>query len=158
MAAATPETLYEYIRSVSYPNNKAKHLAGLARMLVEEYHGQVPSELKELTRLPGVGRKTANVVQAVAFEKSHHGRGHPRIPREPTHRAGPFHLHHALQRGKATDGPLPPEIIPKAHHWLILHGRYTCTARAPKCDTCGLKMLCRYYRRNNGNPTPAPDA
>ena len=158
MAAATPETLYEYIRSVSYPNNKAKHLAGLARMLVEEYHGQVPSELKELTRLPGVGRKTANVVQAVAFEKAtmavdtHVFRVSRRIGLAPSTCTTPYSVE------KQLTAHFPPEIIPKAHHWLILHGRYVCTARAPKCDTCGLKMLCRYYRRNNGNPTPAPDA
>lgn len=158
MAATTPETLYEYISSVSYPHNKAKHLAGLARMLVEEYHSQVPSELNELVRLPGVGRKTANVVQAVVFEKAamavdtHVFRVSRRIGLVPSTCTTPYSVEKQLV------AHFPPEIIPKAHHWLILHGRYTCTARAPKCDACGLKMLCRHYLRSHGNPTPAPDA
>ena len=103
MAAATPETIYEYVRSVSYPNNKAKHLVGMARMLVENYHSEVPSDLDELVKLPGVGRKTANVIQAVVFEKSRHGRRHPCVPREPPHRAGSSNLHHTAGYREISD-------------------------------------------------------
>ena len=120
MAAATPETIYEYIRSVSYPNNKAKHLVGMARMLVENYHSEVPSDLDELVKLPGVGRKTT-----------------------------PYSVEKQLVRY------FPDPIIPKAHHWLILHGRYTCTARTPKCEVCGLKMICRHYLRTHGAARPS---
>ncbi len=155
MAATTPEVIYEYVRSVSYPNNKARHLVGMARMLVEEYHGQVPSDLDQLVRLPGVGRKTANVIQAVVFEKAamavdtHVFRVSHRIGLVPLSCTTPYSVEKLLVRH------FPGQVIPKAHHWLILHGRYTCTARTPKCDACGLKMLCRHYLHTHGNPRPA---
>ena len=155
MAAATPETIYEYIRSVSYPNNKAKHLVGMARMLVENYHSEVPSDLDELVKLPGVGRKTANVIQAVVFEKAamavdtHVFRVSHRIGLVPDTCTTPYSVEKQLVRY------FPDPIIPKAHHWLILHGRYTCTARTPKCEVCGLKMICRHYLRTHGAARPS---
>ena len=147
MAAATPETIYEYIRSVSYPNNKAKHLVGMARMLVENYHSEVPSDLDELVKLPGVGRKTANVIQAVVFEKAamavdtHVFRVSHRIGLVPDTCTTPYSVEKQLVRY------FPAPIIPKAHHWLILHGRYVCQARTPQCDNCGLQLMCKYYCR-----------
>ena len=155
MAAATPETIYEYVRSVSYPNNKAKHLVGMARMLVENYHSEVPSDLDELVKLPGVGRKTANVIQAVVFEKAamavdtHVFRVSHRIGLVPATCTTPYSVEKQLVRY------FPAPIIPKAHHWLILHGRYTCTARTPKCEACGLKMICRHYLRTYGAARPS---
>ncbi len=156
LAAATPETICEYIRSVSYPNSKARHLAEMARMLVEEYRGEVPSGMDELVRLPGVGRKTANVVRAVAFGKpamavdTHVFRVSRRIGLVPETCTTPYGVEKQLVRH------FPAPVIPKAHHWLILHGRYTCTARTPKCGDCGLKTLCRHYLRNGGAARPAP--
>ena len=155
MAAASPEVIYEYVRSVSYPHNKAKHLVGMARMLVENYHSQVPSELGELVKLPGVGRKTANVVQAVVFDKAamavdtHVFRVSHRIGLVPSTCTTPYSVEKQLVRH------FPEALIPKAHHWLILHGRYTCTARAPKCEACGLKTVCRHYLHAHGRPQPA---
>ena len=156
MAASTPEVIYEYIKSVSYPHNKAKHLVGMARMLVEEYHSQVPSDLNELIKLPGVGRKTANVIQAVVFDKAamavdtHVFRVSHRIGLVPSSCTTPYSVEKQLTTH------FPAAIIPKAHHWLILHGRYTCTARSPKCDICGLKTLCRHYLREHGHLSPMP--
>ncbi len=147
MAAATPEAVFEYIRSVSYPNNKARHLVGMARMLCEEYGGQVPSDLDALVRLPGVGRKTANVIQAVVFQKAamavdtHVFRVSHRIGLVPARCTTPLSVERELVRH------IPEALIPKAHHWLILHGRYVCTARSPKCDACTLKLYCADYRR-----------
>ena len=138
MAAASPETLFEYIKSVSYPNNKARHLAGMARMLMQEYQGIIPDTLEELTRLPGVGRKTANVIQSVLFNKAamavdtHVFRVSHRIGLVPKSCTTPLATEKHLMKY------FPEAIIPIAHHWLILHGRYVCTARSPHCDTCGL--------------------
>lgn len=143
MAATTPEVIFEYIRSISYPNNKAKHLVGMARMLVDTYQSQVPSALNELTKLPGVGRKTANVIQAVVFEKAtmavdtHVFRVSHRLGLVSDKCTTPYSVEKQLVRY------FPESIIPKAHHWLILHGRYTCTARNPKCEICGLRNICR---------------
>ena len=143
MAETTPEVVYEYIKSVSYPNNKAKHLWGMANMLVNEYHSEVPSDLDQLVRLPGVGRKTANVIQAVIFEKAamavdtHVFRVSHRIGLVPARCTTPYSVEKELVRN------FPAELIPKAHHWLILHGRYVCTARNPKCDKCGLNGICQ---------------
>ena len=146
LAAATPETVFEYIRSVSYRNNKAKHLVGMARMLTTQFNSQVPDTLEELVRLPGVGRKTANVIQAVVFNKAamavdtHVFRVSHRIGLVPDRCTTPLATEKELTRH------LPHDLIPKAHHWLILHGRYVCTARAPHCDRCGLTAVCRYAR------------
>lgn len=143
MAAATPEVIYEYIRSVSYPNNKARHLVGMAQMLMKEYGGEVPSTGEELERLPGVGRKTANVIQAVVFQKArmavdtHVFRVSHRIGLVPESCTTPLSVEKELV------SHLPQEIIPTAHHWLILHGRYVCQSRRPKCEQCGLLGICR---------------
>ena len=146
MAEATAEEIFPYIRSISYPNNKAKHLAGMARMLVEEFGGEVPSDLKELQRLPGVGRKTANVIGAVIWQKevmpvdTHVFRVAARIGLT---RGAKTPLQTELQLEKH----IPSHLLPIAHHWLILHGRYVCTARAPKCEECGIKEWCREFSR-----------
>lgn len=146
LALATPETIFEYIRSVSYPNNKAKHLVGMAQLLVKDYQGNVPSNLDDLLRLPGVGRKTANVIQAVVFGKAamavdtHVFRVSHRIGLVSKNCTTPFSVEKQLIRY------FPDKIIPKAHHWLILHGRYTCTARNPKCTSCGLTDICKEYQ------------
>lgn len=144
MAASSPEVIYEYIKSVSYPHNKAKHLAGMAQMLMEKFGGQVPSEVKELMTLPGVGRKTANVVASVIF-------GAPTMAVD-THvfrvanRLGlTLDSRTPLETEKELTHHIPKELIPIAHHWLILHGRYTCLARKPKCMECGLAPWCLYF-------------
>ena len=144
MAEATPEQIYEYIKSISYPNNKARHLAGMARMLVEEFGGEVPSDLKELQRLPGVGRKTANVIGAVIWQQevmpvdTHVFRVAARIGLT---RGAKTPLQTELQLSKN----IPSALLPVAHHWLILHGRYVCTARAPKCGECGISQWCKEF-------------
>lgn len=143
MAAASPEILFEYIKSVSYPNNKAKHLAGLARMLVEKFNGEVPSTLEELTQLPGVGRKTANVIQAVAFHKAalavdtHVFRVSHRLGLVSKRCTTPYSVEMELKKY------IPEAQVAASHYWLLLHGRYTCTARSPKCNKCGLRDLCK---------------
>ena len=149
MSCATPELIFEYIRSISYPNNKSRHLVGMAQRLVADYQGQVPSTGEELERLPGVGRKTANVIQAVIFQKAkmavdtHVFRVSHRIGLVSPRSTTPLAVEKELTRH------LPPDIIPDAHHWLILHGRYTCTARNPKCNKCGLSAICRSYKAPN---------
>ncbi|MBP5376579.1 MAG: endonuclease III [Bacteroidaceae bacterium] len=146
MAEATPEVIFEYVKSVSYPNNKAKHLVGMAQMLVNEYGGEVPSDLDDLVRLPGVGRKTANVVQAVVFGKSamavdtHIFRVSHRLGLVGDKSKTPYAVEKELVKY------FPAEVIPKAHHWLLLHGRYVCQARTPKCGKCGMTALCKYFR------------
>lgn len=142
MATTTPDVIFEYIRSVSYPNNKAKHLVAMAKMLQEKFGGDVPSTGEQLEQLPGVGRKTANVIQAVIFQKARMA--------VDTH---VFRVSHRMGLvGKGCTTPLsvekelvrniPEELIPTAHHWLILHGRYVCQARRPKCEECGLLGIC----------------
>ena len=143
MAVSTPEVIFEYIRSISYPNNKAKHLAGMAQMLVKDFGSEVPDNLDDLTKLPGVGRKTANVIQSVIFNKAamavdtHVFRVSHRIGLVPKTCTTPLATEKYLMKY------LPEEIVPKAHHWLILHGRYVCVARAPKCSKCGLNGICK---------------
>ena len=149
LASTAPEVVYEYIKSVSYPNNKAKHLVGMAQILVKDFNSEVPSDLKDLTKLPGVGRKTANVIQAVVYDKAtmavdtHVFRVSHRIGLVSEQCSTPYSVEKQLVKY------LPDNIIPKAHHWLILHGRYTCTARHPKCDACGLKIVCKRYLKMN---------
>lgn len=145
MAKATPEEIFEYIRSCSYPNNKAKHLAGMARMLVEVFDSVVPSDIDELQKLPGVGRKTANVIAVVVFDK-------PAMPVD-THvfrvsaRIGlSTNAKTPLETEKQLVKYFPGELLPIAHHWLILHGRYVCMARKPKCEECGLTPFCKYFK------------
>ena len=148
MAEATEEDIFPYIRSISYPNNKARHLASMARMLCEEFGGEVPADLKELQRLPGVGRKTANVVGAVVWQKQ--------VMPVDTHvfrvaaRIGLSHnARTPLQTELQLERHFPKELLPIAHHWLILHGRYVCTARNPKCEKCCIKGWCRDFSRRN---------
>ena len=143
MALATPEVIFDYIRTVSYPNSKARHLVGMAKMLLAEYHGEVPDTLEQLVKLPGVGRKTANVVQAVVYRKAamavdtHVFRVSHRIGLVPKSCTTPYAVERHLVKH------IPEALIPKAHHWLILHGRYVCQARRPKCEGCGLLGICR---------------
>lgn len=146
MAEASEEVIFEYIKSVSYPNNKAKHLVGLSRMLMEKYGGEVPDTLERLTELPGVGRKTANVIQAVVWGKAamavdtHIYRVSRRLGLVPASCTTPYAVERELVKH------LPDDVIPRAHHWLLLHGRYVCQSRTPKCDKCGLREICKNVR------------
>ena len=143
MSQAPPEAIFEYIRSVSYPKAKAKHLVELAKMLVEKYQGEVPQTLEQLTQLPGVGRKTANVVLAVAFGQAalavdtHIYRVAHRLGLVPASANTPYKVEMALRKF------IPEEDVAHSHFWLLLHGRYTCTALRPKCEQCGLSHLCK---------------
>ena len=145
MAQATPDIIYKYIRSVSYPNNKAKHLVGMAQMLVRDYGGIVPSTGEELEKLPGVGRKTANVIQAVIFQKArmavdtHVFRVSHRLGLAGEKCTTPLSVEKQLMKH------LPEDIIPLAHHWLLLHGRYVCQSRKPQCEKCGLREVCKHF-------------
>ena len=145
LAASTPEVVFEYIRSVSYPNNKAKHLVGMAQVLMKEFQGVVPSDVDELQKLPGVGRKTANVIASVVFDKpamavdTHVFRVSNRIGLTTNSKT-------PLQTERELVKQIPEHLIPIAHHWLILHGRYVCLARKPKCESCGLKPWCKYFQ------------
>lgn len=147
LSEATPEEVLGYIHSVSYPNNKSRHLVGMAKKLTEEFGGEVPDTLDDLTKLPGVGRKTANVIQSVVFNKAamavdtHVFRVSNRIGLTNNSKT-------PLTTEKELMKHIPEEIIPKAHHWLILHGRYICIARKPKCEKCGLTAICKHYRKN----------
>jgi endonuclease-3 len=148
LAASTPEEVFTYIRSVSYPNNKAKHLVGMSKMLAEVFHNEVPSDIDQLQKMPGVGRKTANVIASVVYDA-------PAI-------AVDTHVFRVANRiGLTTNARTPlavekqlVEYLPKdtlaiAHHWLILHGRYICVARSPKCEVCPLTWFCKYYARTH---------
>jgi endonuclease-3 len=146
MARAEPAEIFEYIKSCTYPNNKAKHLSGMSRMLVTNFEGTVPSEPDLLQKLPGVGRKSANVIASVIFHKP--------VMAVDTH---VFRVANRIGLAKNAKTPLsvelqltkhiPVALVHEAHHWLILHGRYTCTARNPLCNNCGLSYLCDYYRK-----------
>ena len=142
MAQAEVEEVLEYIKSVSYPNAKAAHLVEMARMLVERHNGEVPSDMNLLLDLPGVGRKTANVIQSVAFGKStmavdtHVFRVSHRLGLVAAKADTPYKVEQELVKN------IPVEDIPRAHHWLLLHGRYVCTARRPHCERCGLNAVC----------------
>lgn len=147
LAASTAEEVFTYIRSISYPNNKSKHLVGLARMLKEEFGSEVPEKQEDLQRLPGVGRKTANVIASVIFNQpamavdTHVFRVSHRIGLVPVKATTPLAVEKALIKY------IPKDLIHKAHHWLILHGRYICLARSPKCNICDLREFCKYYER-----------
>ena len=142
MAMAEPEDILDYIRSVSYPNAKASHLVEMARTLVEKHNGEVPSDMNALLDLPGVGRKTANVIQSVAFGKSalavdtHVYRVAHRLGLVDKYDNTPFKVEQKLIKY------IPEKDIPDAHHWLLLHGRYVCTSRKPHCEKCGLEDIC----------------
>ena len=148
LAEASQDDVYQLIKSISYPNNKAKNLIGMAKGLVTEFNGVVPDNIEDLQKLPGVGRKTANVVVAVAFDK-------PAMPVD-TH---VFRVSARIGLSKDAKTPLdtekqlvahiPQKLLSKAHHWLILHGRYVCLARKPKCEECGIKGICVFYQKNS---------
>ncbi len=144
MALASQEEIYDYIKSCSYPNNKAKHLKGMSMMLTEKFKGLVPSDLNQLQELPGVGRKTANVIASVIFNKptmavdTHVFRVSRRIGLASNAKT-------PLAVEKQLMANIPENLIPLAHHWLILHGRYICKARTPLCMECGLRTFCKYY-------------
>ncbi|MFP4017862.1 MAG: endonuclease III [Bacteroidales bacterium] len=146
LAEADISEVYEYIKTCSYPNNKAKHLIGMARTLTEKFDGIVPDDVNDLQKLPGVGRKSANVIASVVYNQpamavdTHVFRVSARIGL--THQAK-----NPLQAEKQLIEYIPEDLIPKAHHWLILHGRYVCTARNPKCNECGLRDHCKYYNQ-----------
>lgn len=148
MAKAEPSEIFEYIKSCSYPNNKAKHLSGMARMLVDEFGGTVPSDINELRRLPGVGRKSANVIASVLYKKpviavdTHVFRVSRRIGLVRNSKT-PANTELQLSRN------IPQDMMHNAHHWLILHGRYICKARNPLCNKCGLTEFCKYYNSKN---------
>ncbi|MCK4922346.1 MAG: endonuclease III [Bacteroidales bacterium] len=145
LAESSVEEIFEFIKSCSYPNNKAKHLQGMARMLVTEFNSVVPSDIDELQKLPGVGRKTANVIASVIFNKptmavdTHVFRISNRIGLT-TNSKTPLKTEMQLIKN------IPESLIPKAHHWLILHGRYVCKARKPRCEDCGLRPYCKFYQ------------
>lgn len=146
MANATPSEIYELIKSVSYPNNKAQHLSGMAKKLVHDFNSTIPNSRTDLMTLPGVGRKTANVIQAVLYNEgciavdTHVERVSKRIGLVPQ-KASTLATELELEKN------IPPVIRPQAHHWLILHGRYTCIARKPKCTDCTIADLCKYSRK-----------
>ena len=145
LAAATAAEVYELIKSVSYPNSKAAHLVGMAQRLISAYGGEVPSDIDELMTLPGVGRKTANVVASIVYDKP--------VIAVDTH---VFRVSHrlGLSEGKTPEAVerdleahIPAQLRPVAHHWLILHGRYICTARTPRCEECALRQWCKSYSK-----------
>lgn len=147
LAAASSDEVFTYIRSISYPNNKAKHLVGMAKMLVEDFKNVVPSEIKELQKMPGVGRKTANVIASVVYDKpamavdTHVFRVSKRLGLTTNAKT-------PLETEKQLVKYIPEEHIATAHHWLILHGRYICLARKPKCEECGLWTYCKFFKKN----------
>ena len=150
MAEASPEALFEYIKSVTFPNNKAKALAKAARMIVNDFNGKVPSDFDNLIKIPGVGRKTANVMLAVVFDKAampvdtHVFRVSNRIGLTDNSMT-------PLETEKTLVAHIPEHLLSKAHHWLILHGRYVCTARNPRCGECGISQICRYFEKKQKN-------
>jgi len=144
MSQASIDEVFEYIKSCSYPNNKAKHLVGMAKMLTKDFNENVPDDINELQKLPGVGRKTANVIASVVYDKpalavdTHVFRVSKRIGLTTNAKT-------PLETEKQLVKYIPEELIPIAHHWLILHGRYVCIARKPKCETCGIAKFCKYF-------------
>ena len=148
MAQSSAAEIYSYIKSISYPNNKAKNLLGMAQTLVKDFDGIVPDNLEDLQKLPGVGRKTANVMMAVAFKQ-------PAMPVDThvfrvSNRIGlTRNSKNVLETEKTLVAHLPKAVMAKAHHWLILHGRYVCLARKPKCEECGIITICDYYQKKH---------
>ena len=144
LSKAAVEDIYELIKSISYPNNKSKNLLGMAKVLMSDFNGVVPDDVDKLQTLPGVGRKTANVVASVAFNKpamavdTHVFRVSARIGLTKNAK-------NPLETEKQLVKHIPESVIPKAHHWLILHGRYVCKARKPECDKCGINTICEYF-------------
>jgi endonuclease III len=149
LAKASFEALFPYIKSISYPNNKTRHLIGMANMVEQQFNGQIPMTVDELVKLPGVGRKTANVITSVIDSQpnmavdTHVNRVSKRIGLVTLTATTPLSVEKQLLKN------IPSQLVHKAHHWLILHGRYTCIARSPKCNECGLKNVCRYFALQN---------
>lgn len=147
MAASSPDEIFQYIRSCSYPNNKAKNLHKMAQKLIADFNGEVPSDIDSLLTIPGVGRKTANVMLAVAFDT-------PAMPVDThvfrvSNRIGlTTNSKNPMQTERELVKYIPRELLSKAHHWLILHGRYVCMARKPKCEVCGISEWCKYYEKH----------
>jgi endonuclease-3 len=148
LAHSSFDEVFPYIKSVTYPNSKTKHLIGMAKMLFEDFDSKVPETVTDLQKLPGVGRKTANVIASVIYNQpvlavdTHVFRVSKRIGLANLNPKTPLAVEQQLVKY------IPTELIAKAHHWLILHGRYTCVARNPKCTQCGLQNFCRYYEKN----------
>jgi endonuclease-3 len=154
LALSNFDELFPYIKSISYPNNKTKHLLGMAKMLVEDFDSEIPSTVDELQKLPGVGRKTANVIASIIYNQptmavdTHVFRVSKRLGLVNQNAKTPLEVEKGLVKH------IPKDLIPKAHHWLILHGRYTCLARKPKCAECQLTTLCRYFEKNQAATQP----
>lgn len=154
LADSTSDEVFQYIRSISYPNNKAKHLVGMARMLLDKFGGEVPSSIEELQQMPGVGRKTANVIASVIYNQpamavdTHVFRVSHRLGLVPKTATTPLAVEKELIKY------IPDSVIPVAHHWLILHGRYVCLARSPQCDKCDLTHLCKYFESQQKKNSP----
>lgn len=149
MAKASFDDLFPLIKSISYPNNKTKHLIGMSQLLLDNFKGEVPMTIQELVTLPGVGRKTANVITSVIDQQpnmavdTHVYRVSRRIGLVPQTATTPLAVEKELIKN------IPSELVHKAHHWLILHGRYACLARSPKCDQCGIQSYCKYFQKMN---------
>jgi endonuclease-3 len=151
LAQSDFDSLFRLIKSISYPNNKTKHLMGMARMVMEKFDGRIPMTVEELVQLPGVGRKTANVITSVIEGQpnmavdTHVNRVSKRLGLVPTTATTPLAVEKVLVQH------IPSDLVHKAHHWLILHGRYVCIARSPKCAECGLQSLCTYFQKSLRN-------
>jgi len=149
MSKASFDDLFPFVRSISYPNNKTKHLIGMSQLLMDVFNGEVPMTIEDLVKLPGVGRKTANVITSVIDQQpnmavdTHVFRVSRRVGLVPMTAKTPLAVEKDLIKN------IPAVLVHKAHHWLILHGRYTCLARSPKCDTCGITEFCKYYEKEN---------
>lgn len=149
LSHATFDEVFPLIRSISYPNNKAKHLIRMAKMLMEDFNNVIPSDINEMQKLPGVGRKTANVIASVVYDQptmavdTHVNRVSKRLGLVSQKATTPLAVEKELVKH------IPKALIPKAHHWIILHGRYICLARKPKCDSCPLTHWCAYFEKNN---------
>mgnify|MGYP000281768056 CR=1 FL=1 len=149
MSKASFDDLFPLVKSISYPNNKTKHLIGMSQLLMDVFNGEVPMTIEDLVKLPGVGRKTANVITSVIDQQpnmavdTHVFRVSRRVGLVPMTAKTPLAVEKDLIKN------IPAILVHKAHHWLILHGRYTCLARSPKCDTCGITEFCKYYEKEN---------
>ncbi len=147
MSKASFDDLFPLVRSISYPNNKTKHLIGMSQLLMDTFNGAVPMTIKDLIKLPGVGRKTANVITSVIDQQpnmavdTHVFRVSRRVGLVPMTAKTPLAVEKDLIKN------IPADLVHKAHHWLILHGRYTCLARSPKCDSCGITAFCKYFEK-----------
>ena len=155
LSEASFEDLFPLIRSISYPNNKTKHLIGMGKMVMADFNGEIPMTVESLVKLPGVGRKTANVITSVIDQQPNMAVD-THVFRVSARLGLTRNAKNPLQAEKQLIKHIPKEMVYKAHHWLILHGRYTCTARKPDCEKCGLKEICRYFEKTQKKkPIPA---